>query len=169
MTVNRDLETRLEKRDNTFCDDGALARAIKTNDLKKLQWMIERGFPLNLNVKDADGMCYEAVDMAEHFSNKPEIHKVIKDLAGMIRINASNEPAKGHPRQTVTIQYGDREEEIIMANSTEDFAQFCGNICHVFGIDKNKTLYIHAKGDDTHEDMKWNKMREGKAYVVTAV
>jgi hypothetical protein len=68
----------------------------------------------------------------------------------------------------VTILYGGKEEEIIIPNSSEDFLQFKGNICHVFGIDKNKTLYIHAKGDDEHEDMKWHKMREGKEYIVNA-
>jgi hypothetical protein len=72
----------LNKRDVTFCDDGALARAIKTHDLKKLQWMTERGFPLNLNVKDADGMCYEAVDMAEAFGT-PEVVKFVKELSGL--------------------------------------------------------------------------------------
>lgn len=60
-----------------------MARAIKTNDLKKLEWMVDRGFPLNLNVKDADGMCYEAVDMADHFSNKPDIQKFVRELAGL--------------------------------------------------------------------------------------
>lgn len=84
LLTSRDLETRLQKRDETFCDDGAIARAIKTGDLKKLQWMIERGFPINLNLKDADGMCYEAVDMAEAFAHNAEVEKLVKELAGMI-------------------------------------------------------------------------------------
>jgi len=151
-----DLETRLERRDKTFNDDPAIALTIKTGDLKKLQWMIEKGFPLNLNVKDADGMCYQATDLAEHCGHEDMI-SYVKELA-----------ANGPSRQKAMFFYNDQSAEVIIPNSTDDFMHFRGNICHVFGIDFSSHLRFHCKGDDEEAEIKWNKFREGRKFIVKA-
>eukprot|EP01126_Amoeba_proteus_P062995 TRINITY_DN8632_c0_g2_i5.p1 TRINITY_DN8632_c0_g2~~TRINITY_DN8632_c0_g2_i5.p1 ORF type:complete len:199 (+),score=35.17 TRINITY_DN8632_c0_g2_i5:73-669(+) len=75
------LEKRLELREKSYSNDAAFALAIKSGDLKKLKFMIDRGFPLNLNIRDTDGMCYEAVDLAEQGGN-PELMNLIREITG---------------------------------------------------------------------------------------
>eukprot|EP01126_Amoeba_proteus_P062992 TRINITY_DN8632_c0_g2_i1.p1 TRINITY_DN8632_c0_g2~~TRINITY_DN8632_c0_g2_i1.p1 ORF type:complete len:189 (+),score=40.52 TRINITY_DN8632_c0_g2_i1:353-919(+) len=141
-------------REKSYSNDAAFALAIKSGDLKKLKFMIDRGFPLNLNIRDTDGMCYEAVDLAEQGGN-PELMNLIREITD-----------KGLPKQTILVFHGDRSEEFIIPNSPEDWKQFRGNVCFVFGIDRKATLSFHLRGDEDKEEMRWHKFREGRKYNV---
>jgi len=147
-------EKRLEKRDQLFCDDDAVALAIKSGDVTQIKWLFERGYPMNYNVKDTDGMCYEAVVLARAHAQE-EVAQLFQELA-----------VKGPPRQYVTVFYENQSREFVMPNSTDDEKLFRAEIKWFFKLDMKQNILLYQRGDTEKMDQKWNKLREGRKYVV---
>jgi hypothetical protein len=66
----------LERRDALFCEDDTIALAIKSGDSARIKWLFDKGYPLNYNIMDTDGMCYEATELAKHH-NQDEVCTVL--------------------------------------------------------------------------------------------
>jgi len=147
-------EKRLEKRDQLFCDDDAVALAIKSGDLQQVKWFFEKGYPMNWLVKDTDGMCYEAAEMAKHHGHQ-EIVDLFKEAEG-----------KGPPRQSITLFYENESRDFIMPNSSDDEKLFKAEIKWYWKLDPRKPILLYARGDVDKKDEKWHKLREGRKYVV---
>jgi hypothetical protein len=70
-------ENRLERRDALFCEDDTIALAIKSGDSARIKWLFDKGYPLNYNIMDTDGMCYEATELAKHH-NQDEVGRHLR-------------------------------------------------------------------------------------------
>eukprot|EP01125_Pyxidicula_operculata_P022159 TRINITY_DN8923_c0_g1_i1.p1 TRINITY_DN8923_c0_g1~~TRINITY_DN8923_c0_g1_i1.p1 ORF type:complete len:176 (+),score=37.14 TRINITY_DN8923_c0_g1_i1:42-530(+) len=141
---------RLSERENYYTEYDALPLMIKSGDFEGIQWMYEKGFPINFKVIDNDGKCYLATELAEHHG-QAKIANFFKD-----------QTKKGPPRQKLRVTFGNKELEFIMANSKEDWHMFKDEVCRAFGIQK---CYLCTKGDPENKPLKWTALREGRRYV----
>jgi hypothetical protein len=147
-------EKRLEKRDQLFCDDEAVALAIKSGDITQIKWLLEKGYPINYRVKDADGMCYEATEIAKHHG-QTEIANIFAELE-----------KKGPPRQYCTVYYEAESKEFVMPNSSDDEKLFRAELKWYYKLDMRAPILVYQRGDTDKKDVKWTKLREGRKYVV---
>jgi len=142
------------KRDEYSYTDDALPLLVKSGDFEGIKWMFEKGFPMNWKVTDSDGMSYHSSELASHHGQQA--------IADYFR----QKEKAGPPRQVVSLRYGNKESEFIMANSREDWIMFKDEVARHFGIKKFKII---ARGDEEQKKLKWQQLREKRKYMVVLI
>jgi len=144
---------RLTRRDEYYCSSDELALMIKSGDQDNIDFMMTRGFPINFKVQDTDGMCYLAVDLAEHHGQ----HAVAEYFRALMK--------KGPPRQKLKIKHGNQTQEFIMPNSPEDWVMFQDEFARHFNL-KWGAFKLCTQGDLEKKPLTWKNLREGRVYLV---
>jgi hypothetical protein len=159
---------RLDKRESFFCEDVSLALIVKSGDMGNLRFVLNSGYPLNYNVMDSNGMCYDVVDLAEEHG-QDEIASLFKTMQAKGSFNQLSEAHLPGPiKQEINLSMaGKTTKKFVMANSKDDWRLFQKEVGDHFGLPANKVKIV-MKGDPENKKLKWNALRADRNYAVAS-
>jgi len=141
---------RLDIRNQWPSTDSRLALLIKSGDVAGIQWMIQKGWPINFKVVDSDGSVYDVIDLAEQV-NKTEVLHFFRTLQ-----------ETGPPRQKITLIYQNKPADFVLANSAEDWELLKKEVEEHFEIKNFKVLSSQSGLEEI--PLEWFELKPDREY-----